>query len=326
MHSCGRPCGRSRERGASRKAHSLARPFFTAFSNCGHCGVSEWRHISRGSRSAAVLGLGTTTCGRETCSALCRRRRPFGCTFVLCQPYNNAPSGSMTSIVHFGSATSEQLPALYFLPGSMRLRACVDSRRDGAVCCDTESGLSEYYWYSVYVQVVGELLSVSVGKELWCSTGNFTDNRVSDQPSVDVWLSSPWIPAADACVKSSLLHATLHVRPHRLSLFERQRNEAPDSAPWRAERLVSRQNHDRQRNACILHRTVLSCAHGVLFRNKACARTLVREVATKERTHISPWWHNLRTSRLQQTSTDGHGTADPHTTIDPPSSSLSKDE
>ena len=57
------------------------------------------------------------------------------------QPTEHAPSDSMTSIVHFGSATSEQLPALYFLPGSTRLRACVDSRRDGAVCCDTENGL-----------------------------------------------------------------------------------------------------------------------------------------------------------------------------------------
>ena len=117
-------------------------------------------------------------------------------------PHSGAPSGSMTSIVHFGSATGEQLPALYFLPGSTRLRACVDSRRDGAVCCDTENGLSVHDSHHVYVQVVGELLSVSVGKELWCSTGNFTDNRVSDQPSVDVRLSSPWIPAADADVWS----------------------------------------------------------------------------------------------------------------------------
>ena len=120
--------------------------------------------------------------------------------FVYINPQSIASSDSMTSIVHFGSATSEQLPALYFLPGSTRLRACVDSRRDGAVCCDTVNGLNVYSWYSVYVQVVGELLSVSVDKELWCSTGNFTDNRVSDQPSVDVWLSSPWIPAADAQV------------------------------------------------------------------------------------------------------------------------------
>ena len=71
---------------------------------------------------------------------------------------------------------------------------CVATRRmDGL-------GIGEFR--EVYVQVVGELLSVSVGNELWCSTGNLTDNRVSDQPSVDVWLSSPWILAADAYVET----------------------------------------------------------------------------------------------------------------------------
>ena len=64
--------------------------------------------------------------------------------YVRMFPRSSAPSGSMTSIVHFGSATSEQLPALYLLPGSTRLRACVDSRRDGAVCCDTENGWTGY--------------------------------------------------------------------------------------------------------------------------------------------------------------------------------------
>ena len=68
------------------------------------------------------------------------------------------------------------------------------------MCCDTENGLGVGGWNNVYVQVVGELFSVTVNNELRCSTGNFTDNRVSDQPSVDVWLSSPWIPAADALV------------------------------------------------------------------------------------------------------------------------------
>ena len=173
----------------------------------------------------------------------------------------------------------------FFFPGSTRLRACVDSRRDGAVCCDTENGLRVFSENDVYVQVVGELLSVTVNNELWCSTGNLTDNRVSDQPSVDVWVEQSVDPRCRCGCQPNLLYATLHVRPHRLSAFERQRNEAPDGAPWRAERLVSRQNHDRQRNACILHRTVLSCAHGVLFRNKACARTLVRRGRPQRRGH-----------------------------------------
>ena len=134
-------------------------------------------------------------------------------------PHIGAPSGSMTSIVHFGSATSVQLPALYFLPSSTRRRACVDSRRDGAVCCDTENGLGISGYHDVYVQVVGELLSVSVDKELWCSTGNFTHNRVSDQPSVDVWWSSPVDPCCRCGCVVSLLHATPHVRPRWLSPF-----------------------------------------------------------------------------------------------------------
>ena len=52
----------------------LARPFFKAFSNCGHCGVSEWRHISRGSRSAAVLGL----VQRRVAGKLARQRADGG--------------------------------------------------------------------------------------------------------------------------------------------------------------------------------------------------------------------------------------------------------
>ena len=139
-------------------------------------------------------------------NALLTTVQTFELSFDL-TPHDSAPADAWRSIVHFGQSHT-YLPAFYLYPGSTRLEVCME-RQGGHICCNPEETLPVGEVTHVGVRLVGETFTVSFNGQQKCITGGFYQNRIPAQPSVDVWFSDPWYPAADVTV-ANLVYTSLY--------------------------------------------------------------------------------------------------------------------
>ena len=131
-------------------------------------------------------------------------------------PHDSAPADAWRSIVHFGQSNGQRLPAFWLFPGSTRL--CVYmGRQDRLISCEPEETLPVGEVTHVGVRLVGDTFTVSLNGQQKCITGGFYQNRIPAQPSVDVWFSDPWYPAADVTVANLVYTSLLLVWPRGLS-------------------------------------------------------------------------------------------------------------
>jgi len=127
-------------------------------------------------------------------------------------PHASAPPTSPASIVHFGNPDTQRLPGFWLGAGSTGLLARMD-RRQGVgyghqVGCDTDA-LPVGQATHVVLRLVDDAFTLWFNGQLKCDVGGFFENRVPAQPTVDVWFSDPWYPAADVTV-ANLVYTPLY--------------------------------------------------------------------------------------------------------------------